>query len=130
MARWDEVRAHVSANYEVESDRGDGLTVAVNFSDGTSQKVVVSDRGEIHGRQWAGLFTVVALEAQVNIRDVLLVSGDLSVGGLGLLPNGMVVLSHSVPMSNLDEAEIAELMLLIAELGDHIEHQLTGRDVF
>jgi hypothetical protein len=137
MATWDEVRAYVLSNYEVDSDRGDGVTVLFSFSDGTSQKVVVADRGEMWDEHWIGIFTVVAQESQVNLRDVLVMSGDLKFGGLGLLPFvpggtqlSLVILQHAVPLSKLDENDLALPMQLIAELGDHIERQLTGRDVF
>jgi hypothetical protein len=100
-----------------------------NFSDGTSQKVEVVDRGEIRGERWVGLMSGIALESQVNIRDVLLTSGDLKVGGLGLLPNGLVFLQHAVPLSNLDENELAIPMQMVAELGEYLKGQLTGRAV-
>jgi hypothetical protein len=129
MATWNDVRSYVISNYEVEDDRGDGLTVMLNFSDGTSQKVEVVDRGEIHGERWVGLMSGLALESQVNLRDVLLTSGDIKVGGLGLLPNGLVFLQHAVPLSNLDENGLGIQIEMLGELGEYLKGQLTGRAV-
>jgi hypothetical protein len=129
MATWNDVRSYVMSKYEVENDHDDGITVVFNFSDGTHQRVTVFDRGEWWEERWAGIMTAVAHESQVDARDILLRSGDLKFGGLGLMPGGLVILQHTLPLSNMDENELAIPMQMIAELGDHLERELTGRDV-
>jgi hypothetical protein len=130
MANWQALRNYIQSRYTVADDRGNIMRLLFELDGGRSQTVFVSKCGEIEGGEWADVWTPVAKESQVSLRDLMLRNSQTVVGGLGLLDDGTVIFRHSFPLADLDASEFEAPLSVAVLFGDRLEHELTGRDVF
>lgn len=130
MANWDALRSYVKSKYKVADDEGTVLRLLFELDGGRSQMVFVSRCGEIGDSEWADVWTPVAKESQVNLRDLMLRNSKTVVGGLGLLNDGTVIFRHSFPLADLDPSEFEAPLNVAVLFGDRLESELTGADVF
>ena len=102
MADWPALRSYIQSRYKVSDDQGDVMRLHFELDGGRSQTVFVSKCGEIEGGEWADVWTPVAQEPQVSLRDLMRRNSQTVVGGLGLLDDGTVIFRHSFPLADLD----------------------------
>lgn len=125
MATWDDLKAYISSNYKIAADGGDGVVLLFNTVQGRGQTVAVR---ELADSGWACIMTPVAHENQVDLRDLLIRNNNMTIGSLGLSDEGMVMLSHTFPLENLDANEFEEPLHRLVMYGDKLELELTGQD--
>ena len=130
MANWQALRSYIQSRYKVAEDQGDVMRLLFELADGRSQTVFVGKCGEIEGSEWADVWTPVAKESQVSLRDLMVRNSQTVVGGLALLDEGTIIFRHSFPLADLDPSEFEAPLSVAVLFGDRLEHELTGRDVF
>lgn len=117
MATWQDVKQFMYRNYNIESDEGEILTLIFGSDGGRSQLIFLSPVGE-----YLRIFSPVAAEGQAHPGKVLsgtgLFGATLFAGHYGLV--------HAQLLATVDDAELTEVLPLIAALADELESELSG----
>lgn len=121
MATWQEVKQFMYRNYNIHSDEDGVLSLVFEAEGGRTQLVLLTQFNN-----YLRIFSPVALEGQVPPGAVLNGAGLFGAGVLG----GHYGLVHVQLLDTIDDAELLEVLPLIAGFADDLESSLTTGDAF
>jgi hypothetical protein len=130
MADWDALHRYIKSEYKISEDNINSVSLIFNVDDNRSQLVMVHRAGEVEGSEWAVISTAVCDESDVDLREAMIKSADMIVGGLALIDEGPVIFRHAIRLRDLDPAEFEEPLKVAVFFGDKLERELTGADKY
>lgn len=129
MATWETLREHIHSRYQVAQELPGVIQLTFQLANGRSQNVFVS--GKAAGSfEYMSMWTPICHESQISARDALLRNATMPIGALGLVPDGTIILRHSVPLKDLDIDEFEVPLQGLTMGGDMLEQELSVGDRF
>lgn len=129
MASWNELRSHIAANYKINEDKGDLLSMLF-AEDGRTQVTLVGLAGNTNtGEQWVQISSPIGPVGRVDLLAAARSAFDWLCGGI-VVVGDLVYLHHSAPLANLDINEFARPLTVVTSGADALEKQLLGTDDF
>ncbi len=126
MADWAGLQEWAREKYELENDEDSWFGVTIPYTDGRSQKVIVS-HFEFNGADWAEIRSPICNEDELSPKVALKKNAEFAIGGLGL-KDGKYHLFYSVPLDDLSEDEFEVPLNVIAQSADTLEETYSGGD--
>jgi hypothetical protein len=128
MAAWDDVKAFLKKNYQVEKEEGNLIYIIRQFDDGRSQLVLVTSVADTNTNiTWLQTYSPVGLIAAGSLNQALEDLDKSFVGGLVKLGDKHFV-KHSTPIENLSVDEIDLPLRYVAIAADILEEKYVGGD--
>ncbi len=130
MADWPTLVQYIRQNYKVAEEDSRILKLVFDTGNLRSQILFVryAERGTT-GEEWVSLESPVGPTATVDIRHAAMRAADYVCGGV-VIEFDMVLLRHSVPLSDLSIHEFEAPMNVVVNGADLIESQLSNVDTY
>ena len=125
MATWEGLRSYIKSNYVVGVEEPEIMGLDFSLDEGRSQKVVVR-KLQLGTDEWVEISTPVCQESEIPARDALLKNGQMVVGALAMMDDGMIYFRHSLPLKDLDIDEFEVPFHLAVSFGDQLEREIVG----
>lgn len=127
MATWNDLEKYITSNFHVTPNAPDGV-IGILFPIGNRQQQVFIRLKE-HERlgQWAIVTSPIGKVSAAELKEITQEAFGLVCGGIVMLKD-VVMLSHSVPLENLDINEISAPLIAITATADLLEEKYTGKD--
>lgn len=127
MATWNDLEKHIKSTYHIAPDQPQGM-IGILFPIGDrSQMVFVRQTGNEHIGEWAIVISPVGKVSAAKLKEITQEAFGLVCGGIVMLED-VVMISHSVPLENLDINEFEMPLIAITVSADQLEKKFTGRD--
>jgi hypothetical protein len=133
MATWMELVDLVRSSYEIDDESPDMIKMV--FSTGEagdlrSQLVFLWRQTLMEGtEEWVQIESPFAQVGSVDLRQALQEVGRIVCGGAAI-QDDLVVIRHSVPLTNLDLNEFERPLHLVTTTADDLEKKLVGGDTY
>jgi len=128
MAEWGEVQKHMRANYRLQNDDGEMMSVVWSYDDGRSQKVVVR-RYMSNERAMVEFKSPFAKEGQVDAEAMLRQNSQMTLATIALSGDVYLAIYNLL----LDSASIEDfdyILHRVAGVADALEAKYVENDVF
>lgn len=129
MATWNDLRQYIHSQYQVFDEAPDVIRLIFNLGNGRTQNVLVSGK-QAGAFEYFVIWTPICDESQISARDALVRNATMSIGALGLVPDGTVILRYSAPLKDLDVDEFNVPLQGLTMAGDMLEQEFSGADRF
>lgn len=133
MATYREFEAYVKSNYSVESSKEAPkgfMCILVPCPNDRSHLVFVHPGANMaKAGEFADVVAICGKLSGTKLEKALEASQGLPVGGL-IKIGDVIYLRHSIPLSDVDESEIAKGLLFTAMSADLLEAKFVGGDDF
>jgi hypothetical protein len=129
MATWNDLRQYIHSQYQVFDEAPDVIRLIFNLGNGRTQNVLVSGK-QAGAFEYFVIWTPICHESQISARDALVRNATMSIGALGLVPDGTVILRYSAPLKDLDVDEFNVPLQGLTMAGDMLEQEFSGADRF
>jgi hypothetical protein len=127
MATWNDLRQYIFSNYQVTQEAPGVIRLIFNLGNGRTQNVLVSGK-QAGAFEYFVIWTPICHESQISARDAMVRNATMSIGALGLVPDGTVILRWSAPLKDLDPDEFDVPLQGLAIAGDMLEQEFSGAD--
>lgn len=126
MATWRELEKYVRGKYIVKE--GPGGTLALDFKlQNRSQVIFVGIAGNDDLGEWAKVMSPIGPTEALDLSAVCQEAFGLVVGGVTVI-GGVVMLSHSIPLADLDVDEFEVPLHMVCITADAFEAKFLGGD--
>lgn len=130
VATWANVKDYLVSTYQCEPFQTDGLKMTFNVDDDRSQVILVQWAGQdAETAAWVEFQTPIGPLGSIDLTAALVRTGSFVLGGLSIM-DGIVTVRACMPLENLDRNEIEDPLHLLLSIGDTLERELTGQDVY
>ncbi|HUB06622.1 MAG TPA: hypothetical protein VMB50_06460 [Myxococcales bacterium] len=134
MPTWQEIQQYARSKYKLDDDDADFFSLVWAYDDNRSQKVIVR-RFHAFDQDWLSIRSAVCDETKLDPKVALQRNGDFAVGALALVPQGegkplLYIMSHTVPLKDMDLDEFELPLHVIANTADNLEQTYAGQDHF
>jgi len=129
MATWNDLRQYIYSQYQVTQEAPGVIRLMFSLGNGRTQNVLVSGK-QAGAFEYFVIWTPICHESQISAREAMLRNATMSIGALGLTPDGTVILRWSAPLKDLDPDEFKVPLQGLVMAGDMLEQEFTGADRF
>ena len=129
MATWNDLRQYIYSQYQVTQEAPGVIRLMFSLGNGRTQNVLVSGK-QAGAFEYFVIWTPICHESQISARDAMVRNATMSIGALGLMPDGTVILRWSAPLKDLDPDEFDVPLKGLVMAGDMLEQEFTGADRF
>lgn len=131
MTTWQGLVNYVRSRYAVADEQPGMMRLVFNYDDGRSQLVVVSRLTLENGEEWADIHSAFGELESIDLGKAVRYVGEKAICG-GISSSGdFATFRHAAPLLKLDPNEFDRPLLIVAEVADELERELTGNgDLF
>jgi hypothetical protein len=129
MATWNDLRQYIYSQYQVTQEAPGVIRLNFSLGNGRTQNVLVSGK-QTGAFEYFVIWTPICHESQISARDAMVRNATMSIGALGLMPDGTVILRWSAPLKDLDPDEFNVPLQGLVMAGAMLEQEFTGADRF
>lgn len=127
MATWNEVENYITSTFHVLPTAPAG-TIGILFPVGDrKQQVFIRRKGNDKIGEWALVISPIGKVSAAKLKEITQEAFELICGGIVMLED-VVMISHSVPLENLDINELSVPLMAITLAADVLEEKYTGKD--
>ena len=127
MATWNDLRKYIYSQYQVTQEAPGVIRLIFTLGNGRKQNVLVSGK-QAGSFEYFVIWTPICHESQIPAREAMLRNATMSIGALGIIPDGTVILRWSAPLKDLDADEFNVPLKGLAIAGDMLEQEFSGAD--
>ena len=127
MATWNDLRQYIYSQYQVTQEAPGVIRLMFSLGNGRTQNVLVSGK-QAGAFEYFVIWTPICHESQISARDAMVRNATMSIGALGIIPDGTVILRWSAPLKDLDADEFNVPLKGLAIAGDMLEQEFSGAD--
>ncbi len=127
MATWNEVEKYITSTFHVTPNAPAGM-IGILFPVGDrKQQVFIRHIKNAKIGEWAVVTSPIGKVSAAKLKEITQEAFELVCGGIVMLED-VVMISHSVPLENLDINELSVPLIAITLAGDLLEEKYTGKD--
>lgn len=128
MARWQDVRTFIHAQYSATDVSDDLIKLVFKVDDERSQLVFIGRELLMGGsEEWVMVASPFAPRAGTDLSKALDLVSRMVCGGMSSIGE-YLVLKHSLPLANMDNNELLRPLQLVVTSADQLEKDLLGTD--
>ena len=128
MATWNDVVAHLEANYKCTKHSPNVISLLFNMPENRSQVVWVEIAGNDRIGEWAAISSAVGSAKDTKkLASLCREATKIVLGGI-VIEGDFILIRDSFPLVNLDINELEVPLKLIVVAADALEKQITGGD--
>ncbi len=128
MTQWSDIQQHVRANYRLQDDEPDMMSMVWSYDDGRHQKIILR-RYATSNHEHVEFKSPFAREGQADHGELLRDNAKLPIGAVALSGEVFLVI-HNVLLHSLVPDDVDYLLQRIADLADSLEEKYGGGDAF
>jgi len=130
VPNWIQLQDYVHANYKVDDETPTMMRLLFKVGAVRSQYVFIWKQ-QLQGdsEDWAQIESPIGPIANIDLTAALDATSNIIVGGLAQTSD-MLVLRHTVPLSDLAASEFEKPLQLIVSTADELESVLVGGDTY
>ena len=127
MATWNDLEKYITSNFHVTPNAPAGM-IGILFPVGDrKQQVFIRRKGNDKIGEWAIVTSPIGKVSAAKLKEITQEAFGLVCGGIVMFED-VVMISHSVPLENLDINEISVPLIAITLAADVLEEKYTGKD--
>ena len=127
MATWNDLEEYITSNFHVTPNAPAGV-IGILFPVGNrKQQVFIRRQGNDTVGEWAVVTSPIGKVSAAKLKEITQEAFSLVCGGI-VMYEDVVMISHSVPLENLDLNEISSPLIAITLAADVLEERYTGKD--
>lgn len=131
MATWNDVVAHLEANYKsVKKQSPTLLALNLAMPENRSQVVWVETRGDVGFGEWVIISSAVAgVDQMSKLEQICRTVHKSFIGGV-VIESEHIMIRDAFPLANLDVNELEQPLHFLTVTAEVIEKNVTGGDKF
>jgi len=130
MATWNDVVAHLDANYKCKKQSPTLIALSFAMPENRSQVVWVETRGDEGFGEWVIVSSAVAGVDQMNKLEKICRDVNKSFIGGVVIEGEYIMIRDAFPLANLDVNELENPLRFVTLTAEVIEKNVTGGDRF
>jgi len=127
MATWKQVEDYVRANFRIQQEHGDILTMRFEVVGGRTQLVSVRPAVSGEGEEWIDIISPVGEQDRIDVVRAAEIAETYLCGGV-ITEGGLVFVRHSAPIVNWEPEELEHPLSAVLLAADEMEKKLLGVD--